>query len=123
MMKILNKIVRSLKKINRNSHEGKLWKDNILVNIYLKELEESRKDNEGLKEDVDNVKAKLASKDETIAVNEERVIIMEDKECRASVIIPRPGHFYRGNICQCSPCADVYLCVSMVHWFCYCKYY
>ena len=85
MMKILNKIVRSLKKLNRNSHEGKLWKDYILVKIYLKELEESRKDNEGLKEDVDNVKAKLASKDETIAVNEERVIIMKDKECRASV--------------------------------------
>ena len=36
-------------------------------------------------------------------------------------IIPQPGYFYRGNICECSPCTDVYPCdwsVSMVHWYC-----
>ena len=36
-------------------------------------------------------------------------------------IIPRPGYFYRGTICEGSPCTDVYLCdwsLSMVLWFC-----
>ena len=36
-------------------------------------------------------------------------------------IIPQPVYFYGGNICECSPCADVYhcdWCVSVVHWFC-----
>ena len=36
-------------------------------------------------------------------------------------IIPRPGYFYRGNICECPTCTDVCLCdwsESMVHWFC-----
>ena len=37
------------------------------------------------------------------------------------IIIPWPGYFYRGKICECSPGTDVYLCdwsVFMVHWFC-----
>ena len=35
--------------------------------------------------------------------------IMQAQEY-AIFIIPQPGHFYRGNICGCSPCTDVYLC-------------
>ena len=34
-------------------------------------------------------------------------------------IIPQPGYFYRGNICECSPCTHVYPCDwSVVYWYC-----